>query len=128
MMFICNYNCIYQIEKVKGHQVQQDVDILPASLYSHVIYLLSQLNTNKTESDYLNLTDPSSSGHREEFMLPDRNRFVSMDLHFLKCYMVLLIQTCHRRNALATGGMSALLLPSGDNKCDKQLVIKKVCE
>lgn len=41
-------------------------------------------------------------------MLPDRQA-VSMDKPFLDAYSRLLVQTCHRRGALAMGGMSAFL-------------------
>ena len=41
-------------------------------------------------------------------MLPDRHA-VGMDKPFLDAYSRLLINTCHRRNALAMGGMSAFL-------------------
>uniref|UniRef100_A0A3Q3IA24 malate synthase n=1 Tax=Monopterus albus TaxID=43700 RepID=A0A3Q3IA24_MONAL len=50
-------------------------------------------------------------GHRQAFLLPDRSKYVNMEKHFLRSYMDLLVQTCHRRGALATGGMAALLLP-----------------
>ncbi|XP_066576225.1 malate synthase-like [Amia ocellicauda] len=50
-------------------------------------------------------------GHRPSFLLPDRSKYVNMEKLFLKSYMELLVQTCHRRGALATGGMAALLLP-----------------
>jgi len=43
---------------------------------------------------------------RPDFVLPDRAR-VTMDRHFLKSYVDLLIQTCHRRRAHAMGGMAA---------------------
>ncbi|KPP64059.1 malate synthase, glyoxysomal-like, partial [Scleropages formosus] len=39
------------------------------------------------------------------------NKYVNMEKRFLRSYMDLLVQTCHRRGALATGGMAALLLP-----------------
>ncbi|KAJ8391015.1 hypothetical protein AAFF_G00097930 [Aldrovandia affinis] len=54
-------------------------------------------------------------GHRPAFLLPDRSKYVNMEKPFLKCYMDLLVQTCHRRGALATGGMAALLLPRDKN-------------
>ncbi|KAL5012181.1 hypothetical protein ScPMuIL_010732 [Solemya velum] len=54
-------------------------------------------------------------GHRPDFVLPDRNKYVSMERHFLKSYRDLLVQTCHRRGAHATGGMAAQLLPLGDD-------------
>ncbi|AWP12546.1 putative malate synthase glyoxysomal-like isoform 2 [Scophthalmus maximus] len=50
-------------------------------------------------------------GHRPAFMLPDRSKYVDIEKHFLRSYMDLLVQTCHRRGAMATGGMSAKLLP-----------------
>jgi malate synthase A len=40
------------------------------------------------------------------FVLPDRAQ-VTMDKSFLHAYVQLLIQTCHRRNAHAMGGMAA---------------------
>ena len=45
--------------------------------------------------------------NRPDFLLPDRGR-VTMDRHFLKSYVDLLIKTCHRRGAHAMGGMAAL--------------------
>jgi malate synthase len=44
--------------------------------------------------------------NREGFVLPDRGA-VTMDRHFLKSYVDLLIRTCHRRGAHAMGGMAA---------------------
>lgn len=44
--------------------------------------------------------------NRPDFLLPDRSA-VTMDRHFLKSYVDLLIQTCHRRGAHAMGGMAA---------------------
>ena len=41
-----------------------------------------------------------------KFMMPDRVT-VTMDKHFLKSYVDLLIQTCHRREIHAMGGMAA---------------------
>lgn len=51
------------------------------------------------------------AGHRQAFLLPDRSKYVNMEKRFLRSYMDLLVQTCHRRGALATGGMAASLLP-----------------
>ena len=44
--------------------------------------------------------------NHSEFVLPDRAQ-VTMDRDFLKAYVDLLIQTCHRRGAHAMGGMAA---------------------
>ena len=71
-------------------------------------------------------------GHRKEFVLPDRNKYVNMDRHFLKCYMDLVVATCHRRGCHATGGMAAPLLP-GKSTSDPsyqqtmQKVLRFVC-
>jgi malate synthase len=43
---------------------------------------------------------------RADFLLPDRAA-VTMERHFLKSYVELLIRTCHRRGAHAMGGMAA---------------------
>ena len=66
------------------------------------------------------------SGHRGDFLLPDRNKYVSMDRHFLKSYMQLLVQTCHKRGCHATGGMSAVVLPPGGEE-EKQSAEAKAC-
>ena len=50
---------------------------------------------------------------RPEFILPDRAR-VTMDRHFLKSYVDLLIRTCHRRGIHAMGGMAAQIPIKGD--------------
>jgi malate synthase len=42
----------------------------------------------------------------EKFILPDRSA-VTMEQHFLKSYVDLLIRTCHRRGIHAMGGMAA---------------------
>ena len=44
--------------------------------------------------------------NRRDFLLPDR-AVVSMERPFLKSYVELLIQTCHKRGAHAMGGMAA---------------------
>ncbi len=43
---------------------------------------------------------------RPDFVLPDRAQ-VTMTTQFLRSYSLLCIQTCHRRGALAMGGMAA---------------------
>ncbi|XP_043917570.1 malate synthase-like isoform X2 [Protopterus annectens] len=65
-------------------------------------------------------------GHRHEFLLPDRSKYVNMEKLFLKSYMDLLVQTCHRRGALATGGMAALLLPEDRDSDNYQRVLTTV--
>uniref|UniRef100_A0AAV1UDI4 malate synthase n=1 Tax=Peronospora matthiolae TaxID=2874970 RepID=A0AAV1UDI4_9STRA len=48
--------------------------------------------------------------HRPEFVLPDRQQYVSMKSDFLRHYMDLLIHTCKRRHAPATTGMVPFVL------------------
>ncbi len=56
-------------------------------------YIFSYIKTLKNHADH---------------MLPDRHA-VGMDKPFLDAYSRLLVKTCHRRGALAMGGMSAFL-------------------
>ncbi|KAM4621515.1 malate synthase-like [Polymixia lowei] len=65
-------------------------------------------------------------GHREAFLLPDRSKYVNMEKRFLRNYMDLLVQTCHRRGALATGGMAALLLPQDRHSTSYRTVLANV--
>jgi malate synthase len=51
--------------------------------------------------------------HRPDFVLPDR-ALVTMTSHFLDSYVRLLIQTCHKRNIHAMGGMAAQIPIKGD--------------
>jgi malate synthase len=44
--------------------------------------------------------------NRPDFVLPDRQQ-VTMTTHFMRSYSLLTIKTCHRRGALAMGGMAA---------------------
>ncbi len=59
-----------------------------------------------------------------DFVLPDRAR-VTMDRHFLKSYVDLLIQTCHRRRAHAMGGMAAQI-PIKHDPAANEAALEKV--
>jgi len=61
-------------------------------------------------------------GHRTDFLLPDRSKYVSMDRPFLAAYMDLVVSTCFKRGAPATGGMAANILVDGN----EQDIIEKV--
>jgi malate synthase len=58
------------------------------------------------------------------FVLPDRS-LVTMDRHFLKSYVDLLIETCHRRGIHAVGGMAAQIPIKGDPAAN-ELALEKV--
>jgi len=60
--------------------------------------------------------------HRE-FVLPNRSE-VTMERHFLKSYVDLLIQTCHRRNIHAMGGMAAQVPIKNDPAANEQALEK----
>ncbi|XP_011311962.1 malate synthase, glyoxysomal-like [Fopius arisanus] len=66
-------------------------------------------------------------GGDESFLLPDRNKYVDMNKRFLKKYMELVVRTCHRRGAHATGGMAAKLLPHPDDK-EFGNILRGICE
>src|SRR3989475_5266435 len=60
---------------------------------------------------------------RPEFVLPDRAR-VTMDRHFLKSYVDLLIQTCHRRDIHAMGGLSDHVPSQGEPSANAKALDK----
>ena len=62
--------------------------------------------------------------NRPDFLLPDRAS-VTMDRHFLKSYVDLLIKTCHRRGAHAMGGMAAQI-PIRDDRQANEIAMARV--
>ena len=58
-------------------------------------------------------------GHRSDKILPDRAQ-VTMTKAFLKAYVDLLIQTCHKRNIHAMGGMAAQIPIKNDPAANEQ--------
>jgi len=56
-------------------------------------------------------------------VLPDRGQ-VTMDKAFLNAYSQLLIQTCHRRNVHAMGGMAAFIPIKGDAAANEAVMEK----
>ena len=61
--------------------------------------------------------------NRPDFVLPDRAE-VTMDRHFLKSYVELLIQTCHRRGIHAMGGMAAQIPIKNDPAANEKALEK----
>src|SRR5690242_6623737 len=51
--------------------------------------------------------------HRPDFVLADRG-LITMTTHFMHSYSLLCIQTCHRRNTFAMGGMAAWIPVKSD--------------
>ena len=62
--------------------------------------------------------------NHSNFVLPDRSN-VTMERHFLKSYVDLLIQTCHKCGAHAMGGMAAQI-PIKNNDAENQKALDKV--
>ncbi len=62
--------------------------------------------------------------NRPDFVLPNRAE-VTMDRHFLNSYVLLLIETCHRRRIHAMGGMAAQI-PIKDNPEANEKALDKV--
>ena len=58
-----------------------------------------------------------------EFVLPNRAQ-VTMERHFLKSYVDLLIKTCHRRGIHAMGGMAAQVPIKNDPVANEQAIEK----
>jgi malate synthase len=61
--------------------------------------------------------------HRPDWVLPDRAQ-VTMDRHFLKSYVDLLIQTCHKRGIHAMGGMAAQIPIKSDPAANERALGK----
>jgi malate synthase len=62
--------------------------------------------------------------NRRDFLLPDRAS-VTMERHFLRSYVDLLIHTCHRRGAHAMGGMAAQI-PIRDDPAANEAAMARV--
>tara|TARA_B100001123_G_scaffold163827_1_gene188731 strand:- start:1162 stop:2676 length:1515 start_codon:yes stop_codon:yes gene_type:complete len=59
-----------------------------------------------------------------QYILPNRD-VVTMDTHFLKSYVDLLVKTCHKRGAHAMGGMAAQI-PIKNDEIQNQIAMDKV--
>lgn len=57
------------------------------------------------------------------FILPDRAQ-VTMTTHFMHSYSLLAIQTCHRRNAHAIGGMAAQIPIKNDPRANEEAMAR----
>ena len=62
-------------------------------------------------------------GPDPDFVLADR-ALVTMTTHFMRSYSLLAIQTCHRRNAHAMGGMAAQIPIKGDEAANTEALDK----
>ncbi len=83
--------------------------VLAAFQMDEILYELRDhsVGLNSGRWDYM-FSFIKTFSHDSRFILPDRSR-VTMDKGFLKAYVNLLVQTCHRRGTFAIGGMSAYI-------------------
>jgi len=96
------------------------IETLPAAFEMHEILhaLRSRIvGLNCGRWDYIFSYIKTFRNHRDK-VLPERGQ-VLMTQPFLKAYSELLIQTCHRRGALAMGGMAAQIPISGDPEANE---------
>jgi len=61
--------------------------------------------------------------HQPDYLLPERSQ-ITMDKGFLNAYSLLLIKTCHRRGAMAMGGMAAQIPIKGDDEANQAALAK----
>ncbi len=95
------------------------IETLPAAFEMHeILYELRQHSAglNCGRWDYI-FSFIKRFRNRPEYILPDRQQ-VTMTQPFMRAYSQLLIQTCHRRNVHAMGGMAAQLPIKNDEAAD----------
>ncbi len=99
--------------------------VLAAFEMDEILYELREHNAglNIGRWDYIFSCIKKFRSHRE-FCLADRAR-VTMTSPFLRAYALLLIKTCHRRNAYAMGGMAAQI-PIKNDPAANEAAIEKV--
>jgi malate synthase len=97
------------------------IETLPAAFEMHeILHALRGriVGLNCGRWDYIFSYLKTFRKHRDR-VLPERGQ-VTMVQPFLKSYSELLIQTCHRRGALAMGGMAAQIPISGDVEANER--------
>ena len=101
------------------------IETLPAVFQMHeILHALREraAGLNCGRWDYIFSYLKTFRAHRDR-LLPDRGQVV-MTVPFLKAYSELLIQTCHRRNAFAMGGMAAQIPIKNDDQANEQAMAK----
>ena len=95
------------------------IETLPAAFQmDEILYHLKDHSAglNCGRWDYIFSFIKTLKDHKE-FTLPNRSD-LTMDKHFMRSYTQLLIKTCHRRQAHAIGGMSALIPIKNDKEAN----------
>lgn len=61
--------------------------------------------------------------------MPDRRKYVNVEEKFLRSYIQLVVEICHKRGAHATAGMTANLVPMDARNSELyDKVVKNVCQ
>ncbi len=101
------------------------IETLPAVFQMHeILHALRRriVGLNCGRWDYIFSTIKTVRAHADR-VLPERGQ-VTMTAPFLKNYSELLIQTCHRRGALAMGGMAAQIPINNDAAANEKALDK----
>ncbi|MDY1549675.1 malate synthase A [Luteibacter sahnii] len=101
------------------------IETLPAAFQMHeILHALRSraAGLNCGRWDYIFSYLKTFRAHPDR-LLPERGQVV-MTVPFLKAYSELLIQTCHRRGALALGGMAAQIPIKGDDEANDAAMAK----
>lgn len=102
------------------------IETIPASFELHeILYELREHSAglNCGRWDYI-FSFIKRFRHRADFVIPDRQQ-VGMTQPFMRAYSQLVIQTCHRRNVHAMGGMAAQI-PIKDDAGENLQAMNKV--
>lgn len=94
-----------------------EIDEILYALKDHIVAL------NCGRWDYI-FSFIKKFSRRADFVLPERSG-VTMTTHFMRSYSLLTIKTCHRRGALAMGGMAAQIPIKSDPQAN-ELALAKV--
>src|SRR5437763_1023679 len=102
------------------------VETIPAAFeMDEILYELREhsYGLNAGRWDYMFSMIKTFRDRGAEFMLPDRNS-VTMTVPFMRAYTELLVQTCHKREAFAMGGMAAFIPSRKDPEVNEQALAK----
>lgn len=97
------------------------IEVLTAAFEMHeILHVLKDyvVGLNCGRWDYIFSTIKKLHGN-QAYLLPERAQ-VTMNKDFLKAYSELLIQTCHKRNAFAMGGMAAFIPVKNDEAANEK--------
>ncbi|MDQ1665532.1 MAG: malate synthase, partial [Actinomycetota bacterium] len=102
------------------------IETIPAAFeMDEILYELRDhsYGLNAGRWDYMFSMIKTFRDRGEEYLLPDRNS-VTMTVPFMRSYTELLVQTCHKREAFAMGGMAAFIPSRKDPKVNEEALTK----